>query len=296
MHQSSSGVKSAVIDFRVRPPFNSFSNLTIFNARLAAHNRPASWVGPVPESVLQRSMDLFLAELDAAGVQRAVVWGRAVKDPNASTTLEDVADLVKRYPTRFLGFGGIRIPNNPVESEIAVSETEKALVNLGLSGITLEPGFALSPTLGPDDPNLYPVYERCQELNAVLALTISVRAGTAMKYSNPEAVDSVARRFPRLKIVIGHSCWPWVAQAIGVAYRNSNVYLHPDFYGLGCAGHQQWVEAANTLLGEQIIFGSAYPLAAVSPMVEGYRRLGFREGVLENVMYRNAARVLGIEP
>ena len=195
-----------------------------------------------------------------------------------------------------LGFGGIRIPNNPVESEIAVSETEKALVNLGLSGITLEPGFALSPTLGPDDPNLYPVYERCQELNAVLALTISVRAGTAMKYSNPEAVDSVARRFPRLKIVIGHSCWPWVAQAIGVAYRNSNVYLHPDFYGLGCAGHQQWVEAANTLLGEQIIFGSAYPLAAVSPMVEGYRRLGFREGVLENVMYRNAARVLGIEP
>ena len=148
MHQSSSGVKSAVIDFRVRPPFNSFSNLTIFNARLAAHNRPASWVGPVPESVLQRSMDLFLAELDAAGVQRAVVWGRAVKDPNASTTLEDVADLVKRYPTRFLGFGGIRIPNNPVESEIAVSETEKALVNLGLSGITPGAGLRVVPDAG----------------------------------------------------------------------------------------------------------------------------------------------------
>lgn len=287
--------KSSVIDFRVRPPFNSFSNLTIFNARLTAHNRPASWVGPVPESVAQRSMDLFLSELDEAGVQRAVVWGRAVKDTNASTTNDDVAALVRRYPPRFLGFGGIRVPNNESEAQSAVAETEKVLIELGLSGITLEPGFALSPTLGPDDPNLYPVYERCQALNGVLALTISVRAGTAMRFSNPEAVDSVAHRFPKLKIVIGHSCWPWVAQAIGVAYRNSNVYLHPDFYGLGCAGHQQWVEAANTLLGEQIIFGSAYPLAAVKPMVDGYRQLGFREGVLENVMYRNAARVLGLE-
>lgn len=287
--------KPAIIDFRVRPPFNSFSNLTIFNARLTAHNRPASWVGPVPESVIQRSMDLFLSELDEAGVQRAVVWGRAVKDTKASTTLDDVAALVKSHPARFLGFGGIRIPNNEAEISIAVAETEKALMDLGLSGITLEPGFALSPTLGPDDPNLYPVYERCQELKGVLALTISVRAGTAMKFSNPEAVDSIAHRFPKLKIVIGHSCWPWVAQAIGVAYRNSNVYLHPDFYGLGCAGHQQWVEAANTLLPEQIIFGSAYPLAAVKPMVDGYLRLGFCEGVVENVMYRNAARVLGLE-
>ena len=295
MLHSNSGNKPAVIDFRVRPPFNSFSNLTIFNARLTAHNRPASWVGPVAESVTQRSMDLFLSELDEAGVQRAVVWGRAVRDIKASTTLEDVAELVKRYPARFLGFGGIRIPNDGTEAQIAVAETERALTELGLSGITLEPGFALSPTLGPDDPNLYSVYERCQALNGVLALTISVRAGTAMRFSNPEAVDSVAHRFPKLKIVIGHSCWPWVAQAIGVAYRNSNVYLHPDFYGLGCAGHQQWVEAANTLLGEQIIFGSAYPLAAVKPMIDGYRRLGFREEVLENVMYRNAARLLGLE-
>jgi len=284
-----------VIDFRVRPPFNSFSNLTIFGARLTARNRPAAWVGPLPESVMQRSMELFLTELEEAGVKRAVIWGRAVRDKNASTTLEDVAALVRRYPSTFLGFGGIRIPSDNTEIQSAVTDTERALVELRLSGITLEPGFAMSPTAGPDDPNLYPVYERCQELNGVLAFTISVRAGAEMRFSNPEAVDRVAHRFPRLKIVIGHSCWPWVAQACGVAYRNSNVYLHPDFYGLGCAGYQQWVEAANTLLSQQIIFGSAYPLAAVKPMVDGYRRLGFRDDVLENVMYRNAARVLGLE-
>jgi uncharacterized protein len=156
----------------------------------------------------------------------------------------------------------------------------------------VEPGFAMSETNGPDDPNLYPVYERCQELGGILAFTISVRAGTEMRFSNPELVDRVARNFPRLKIVVGHSFWPWVAQAVGMAYRHSNVYLMPDFYAIGCAGHQQWVEAANTLLANRIIFGSCYPLAAVGPMVDGYRKLGFRKDALEKVRWRNAAEIL----
>ncbi len=96
MQRSEIDAGQGVIDFRVRPPFNSFSNLTIFGARLTARNRPAAWVGPLPESVMQRSMELFLTEFGEAGVKHAVIWGRAVRDKNASTTLEDVATLVRR--------------------------------------------------------------------------------------------------------------------------------------------------------------------------------------------------------
>src|ERR1043165_10217610 len=114
----------------------------------------------------------------------------------------------------------------------------------------------MSPTNGADDRAILPLYERCQELGAIVALTISVRAGGDLSFSNPEAVDRIAGKFPKLRFVVGHSFWPWVAQACGVAYRRRNVYLLPDFYGVGCPGPHQWGEAANTLLSRQIVFGS----------------------------------------
>lgn len=284
-----------IIDFRVRPPYGSFKTLSIFTARLAAENRPAAWVGPLAPSVKERSFEMFREELHEAGVARAVVWGRAVQNQAASTKNEEVAELCARHPDTFFGFAGIAIPRDAEETASAVRELERGLLEHKLQGVTLEPGFAMTPTDGADDPRFYPIYERCRDLGGVLALTISVRAGTDIRYSNPEAVDRVAAAFPKLKIVVGHSFWPWVAQACGVAYRRRNVFLLPDFYGLGCPGHLQWVEAANTLLEDQIVFGSAYPLAAVKSMVEGYRRLPFRSGVLEKVMWKNAAGIVGLE-
>ena len=282
-----------VIDFRVRPPYKSFRNLTIFNARLAAADRPAAWVGPVAESVMQSSLDLFLEELNSAGVRHAVVWGRGVPDPKASTSNDDVAEFVARDRARFSGFAGIAVPTRETLDSTIV-EVERAMGALQLKGITLEPGFAMSPTNGADDPALMPLYERCQALGAIVALTISVRAGSDIRFSNPEAVDRIAGKFPRLRFVVGHSFWPWVAQACGVAYRRRNVYLLPDFYGVGCPGHQQWVEAANTLLSRQIVFGSAYPLAAVGPMVKAYGALPFAPDVRERVMHANAAELLQV--
>ena len=280
-----------IIDFRVRPPYGSFRNLTIFNARLTSAERPAAWVGPLAESVTSRSLDMFLSELERAEVRHAVVWGRGVPDKKASTTLEDVARLVELHPQKFSGFAGLPVPNQTT-ADGAVREMERALIDFKLKGITLEPGFAMSETSGADDRALFPLYERCQELGGIVALTISVRAGSDIRFSNPEAVDRVAGRFPKLRIVVGHSFWPWVAQACGVAYRRRNVYLLPDFYGVGCPGHLHWVEAANTLLSRQILFASAYPLAAVGPMADAYKKLPFRPEILPLVMERNAAELL----
>ncbi len=282
-----------LIDLRVRPPYKSFVNLSVFGSRMNSEKRPANWVGPLAESAKARSMDLFLDELKGAGVRVAVAWGRALSDQVASTSNDDVASLVKQYSGTLLGLGGIAIPSAESIDE-SVSEVKRSISVLGLRGITLEPGFALSPTNGADDPNLMPIYETCQDLGGILGLTISVRAGHDITFSHPAAVDRVAAKFPRLRIVVGHSFWPWVAQACGVAYRHRNVYLLPDFYGVGCPGHLQWVEAANTLLSDKIVFGSAYPLAGVGELAAHYRKLPFAAGVLDKVMWRNAAELLGL--
>ncbi len=250
---------------------------------------------PLPRGATERSMPVFLEEMKQAGVVHAVIWGRAVSDPKESTANEDVAALVREHPGLFSGLGGIRIPGAGDISR-TVDDVEQILTEFKLKGITIEPGFSMTPTRGADDSRLYPVYERCAKLGGILAFTISVRAGEDMTYSNPVAVDRVAGDFPTLPIVVSHAFWPWIDQSIGLLFRRPNVSLLPDQYGPTMPGHLRWVEAANTALSDRFLFGSAYP-SSLDPkgMVEAYSKLPYREDVKRKVLYHNAARLLRIE-
>jgi predicted TIM-barrel fold metal-dependent hydrolase len=85
-----------------------------------------------------------------------------------------------------------------------------------------------------------------------------------------------------------------VNEIIGVAFRYPNVYLVPDMY-IFLPGGRLYVEAANTFLQEQILFGSSHPFRAMRQSVEDYLHLGFSEDVITKVMSENAQKLLGLE-
>lgn len=284
-----------IIDFRIRPPVRSFTSLAIYPPPGQAENSLFGWHGLRPESVQERSMPKLLNEMKNCDVAYGVVWGRAVTDkPEISTTNEDVAATAADCKNVFIpGFGGIGVPRQGGITA-ALAQVDMAIKKLGLKGVAIEPQIA-TPIAGADEPRLYPLYQRCQELGGILALTISRggRKDTNLNYSNPAAVDRVAGDFPDLKIVIAHSCWPWVAESCGLAFRRRNVYLLPDMFGI-MPGSALWVEAANTYLEDRLLFGSSYPQLGVGQAVRAYQRMPFGAKVREKVMYANAARLLGL--
>ena len=60
-------------------------------------------------------------------------------------------------------------------------------------------------------------------------------------------------------------------------------------------GTTEWIEAANSHLQDRMIFGRAYPYQGVPEMVNAYLKHPYRPEVMEKVMYKNAARLLGME-
>ena len=109
-----------VIDFRVRPPYRGFLEMGIFTKYVVPQKDPrklsAFEMGRagVP-SCEQRSMDLFMQEMDEAGVEACVVMGRKNKGTaiNAGNILpEDLYELANSHPGRFIPFAGID-PNDP---------------------------------------------------------------------------------------------------------------------------------------------------------------------------------------
>ena len=53
--------------------------------------------------------------------------------------------------------------------------------------------------------------------------------------------------------------------------------------------------AANGSLRDKIVFGTAYPINSLESIVEGWKKNGMTEETLEDVMYNNAVRLLGLE-
>jgi predicted TIM-barrel fold metal-dependent hydrolase len=224
-----------------------------------------------------------------------VIWGREVTGrPEVSTKSDDIVDLVKRYDGRFSGLHGVGLPAPGTIGDV-LARMREALAKPGMIGVTVDAQTALPPQPYSDDPRYYPVYELCEQLGGILALTMSRgnEIWDNILYASPEALDRIAGDFPNLDIVVSHACWPWVVQGCGVCFRRPNVYLLPDLYGLPMPGYLVWVQAANTYMADQLIFGSAYPRLGVEEVASGYRDLPFKDdAVRRKVMFENAERLL----
>jgi predicted TIM-barrel fold metal-dependent hydrolase len=82
-----------------------------------------------------------------------------------------------------------------------------------------------------------------------------------------------------------------------VALASPNVYLSPDLYaatrGMICA--DIYVQGANMFLEDRTLFGSAYPVRDVQDAVADFLKMGWRQEILPNLLWRNAARLLKVE-
>ena len=109
--------------------------------------------------------------------------------------------------------------------------------------------------------------------------------------ANESVLAKVAQAFPNLQIVAYHGYWPNVQQVIGIAFRYQNVHLVPDMY-LFQPGGGAYVEAINSFLADQFLFGSSYPFRPIRQTIDDFLQLGIREDALERVLHGNAERLL----
>ncbi len=285
-----------VIDFRVRPPYKSFLNCHIFRQRPPVSDPtkvPALAIGrpPMP-SVDRRSWELFLREMDEAGIDKAVVMGRQSPDPYGWVSNDDIAEITRDYPGKFIPFAGI----DPIDPAAAVREVKRAITDLGFRGISMEPAWCSKP-LYPDDEIINPVYQTCQDLGVICAITASIFVGPDMSYCHPVHIQRVALRYPNLTIVVPHACWPHVEAILGVAMQCMNVHLVPDFYGYipNMPMATEFVGAANYYLGYRMLYASSYPVRPLGQSLKEFKQLPLQPEVMSNCLWRNAARLLGLE-
>ena|SRR5688572_16325305 len=282
-----------IIDMRLRPPLKSWKNTAQFTEGSGYY--PSRMGFPRPPSVKSQSVDDLLKEMKEADIL-GVIMGRQAPPPLGIIPNDEITEVMRQHPGRFVAFAGIDLR----DIEAGLEEIERTYRIEGYKGVSIEPGASFTPMYS-DDRKLYPLYERCQELGLPVSITISgmlcTMVGNDLAYGSPTPVARMAKDFPKLKIIISHGAWPQVMPMIEVAFMRENVYVSPDLYinGIDTPGSQEYIKAARFFMGDRLLFGTAYPSRPLKESVAAFKEWDLTPQLQQKVLYGNAARLLNLE-
>ncbi len=219
------------------------------------------------------------ARMEAAGVDVAVVFPFNEVDPGPcfSKANERIADVVEDRDD-MVGFCRV----DPNYGEDAVAEVERAVEELGLSGVKLHPR---SQAFYPDDPEAVRVVEKAADLG----VPVIIHTARGEPFSDPVKVDPLAEEVPDAIIVMAHmGKVRGYDAAISVAESHENVYLETSLVKDPAVIER----AAETVGDERVIFGSDSPYGSPSAALEVVRAADVDH---ELVLGGNALRILGLK-
>jgi predicted TIM-barrel fold metal-dependent hydrolase len=245
-----------------------------------------------------RNMDEFVAAMDAAGVRASALHNF---DEQSATNAEPVpndkvAEIVERYPGRFIGFAGVE----PHKGEAAVREIDRCINELGLKGVALRP---FMHNIYANDPKYFPIYARCEQLGVPVWLHTSINwtLERRMDFGKPLHLDDVCMNFPQLKVIAGHGGWPWVNEMVALAWRHDNLCIdfsahRPRYMTKEGSGWEMLLHFGNTTIQDKVLFGSDWLNMGVhiSTVIDEIRSLPLKPDVIEKWLHGNAERVFGM--
>lgn len=252
-----------------------------------------AWRRRLSEAAIPSSAEV-IAQLQHAGVGRMVVQAMQPlvhANWNYRRSNDEVGDLVHQFPDFVCGFANV----NVLDGRRALEEIRRVRREVGLIGLKITAPFF---QLCVDDELLKPYYALCQELGLIVWLHCGVhwRTEFQMDATHPLRVDRVAAEYPGLRIIAGHAGWPWVLDAVMVAWRQKNVYLdisahrHKHFSRSG-SGWEPLMHFGNSTIRHKVLFASTWDLVGIpmEQVIGEFQELPLKEETLRAWARDNSA-------
>ena len=279
-----------IIDFRVRVPPAlcpmvevPVENITQYNTVLNTGEKYTT----------SQTLDDLLRGLNDNGVEHAVMHAEHELGDVADALNRTVADVVEKHPKRFTGIGTVSLENFTIKK--ALRQIDEC-AEMGLIGLSIEPAFF---GLDLNEKKLHPIYAKAMEKNLLVALHTGINYTTnrPMSGENPMLLDEIACDFPDLTLVASHGGWPWIAEMVAVARKHPQVYIEfggiaPKYIGAAGSGWEMIYRFMNSVLKEQILYGTDWPTMDHQRTLTEWSELGLKPAVLKAVLSGNAKSVI----
>ncbi len=208
-----------------------------------------------------------------------------------------VAELARRHPDQFIGFGTV----DPHMGRLAIREARRCVEELGLRGFKFHP---ITQRFEANDPQYYPLWQTIADLGVPalfhtgqtgVGAGLPGQGGFKNKYGRPYPYfDDLAADFPNLTIIMAHPSFPWVDEQLSIASIKTNVYIDlsgwsPKYFS------PNLVQYCSTLLQDKTLYGSDFPAITPDRWLRDFATVPFRDEVRPKILLENAKKLLKLE-
>jgi hypothetical protein len=225
-------------------------------------------------------------------------WHPTTVKAGAPNSNDHVSELASKYPGAFAG----------VLASLDTSAPDLNAVARYAEVLARDPtvkGFKFHPPdqgFYPSDRRYYDIWETLQAGAkpamfhvgfTVLGANTEGGSGIALDYGRPIHLDTMARDFPRMKIVAAHPGWPWEQELIGVVTHKKNVYVDTSGY-LAEQLPEIFRKAIAGRLQDKALFGTDFPYVDLVQALNSFDKIGLRDSVKEKILVTNATTLFNL--
>jgi predicted TIM-barrel fold metal-dependent hydrolase len=195
---------------------------------------------------------------------RTIVFGGKAKLSGLWVDDEYVAQYVAADPDHLIGFLSVDPTQDGWQKEMEVGHQE-----LGMRGIKL---LSMYAGFYPSDERLDPLWQYAtdHQLPVLLHTGTTFIAQAPLDCTLPRHLDSVATRFPDVRIIMAHLSHPYEGECVVVIRKHPNVYTDVS------ALHYRPFQLYHSLMlvqeygvWDKLLLGTDYPFTTVDASIDG---------------------------
>ena len=248
---------------------------------------------------IPQTAESFAAVYAKADVQALLIgWHPSTVSVGARNSNEHALELVASYPNTFPGVLA-SLDVGAQDLAAVVRYAEELVKNPKVKGFKFHP-----PDQGfyPSDKRFYDIWEVIQRSGkpalfhigfTVLGADTEGGSGIALDYGRPIHLDTVARDFPRMKIIAAHPGWPWEQETVGVVTHKKNLFVDTSGY-LAEQLPEVFLRAIGSRLQDKALFGTDFPYVDLEKALASFDNMNFKQSVKDKILFRNAQALFGL--
>jgi len=225
-------------------------------------------------------------------------WHPSTVKQGSRNSNDHVIDLAKKFPNAFLGILA-SLDTGAGDLASVARHAETLVKNPKVVGFKFHP-----PDQGfyPSDQKFYSIWEVLQASNkpvlfhvgfTVLGANTDGGSGIALDYGRPIHLDTLARDFPKMKIIAAHPGWPWEQELIGVVTHKKNVHVDTSGY-LAEQLPEMFLKAIGGRLQDKALFGTDFPYVDLEKALVSFDKVGFKDSAKEKMLHANARSLFNL--